>query len=97
MEPQSLGHLPVSSFRELCKFIDGNYIKDLSIFDVPLNHIIIVDNNPLSFRFQPENAIQSSTWMGQRDDLELKNRILPILFECLQSNDVRETIRSYRE
>ena len=39
----------------------GNYVKDLTKIDRDIENIIIVDNSPLSYMFQPENAIGCST------------------------------------
>jgi len=41
--------------------LQGNYVKDLTKIDRDINNIIIVDNSPLSYMFQPENAIGCST------------------------------------
>lgn len=41
--------------------VQGNYVKDLSKIDRDIEQTIIVDNSPLSYMFQPENAIGCST------------------------------------
>jgi Dullard-like phosphatase family protein len=75
-------------FREDCTFRDGYFVKDLSIFGAPLEHVLIVDNNPGSFFLHPQNAILSRTWEGDRTDTELMDYILPLLRECVPADDV---------
>ncbi|KAH0790811.1 NLI interacting factor-like phosphatase family protein [Histomonas meleagridis] len=79
-------------FREQCTFVEGLYIKDLSIFHAPLENIVIVDNNPCSFLNDPSNAILSVTWEGDQEDDELVSRILPLLQECKNASDVRNIL-----
>jgi TFIIF-interacting CTD phosphatase-like protein len=43
-----------------------------------INKVIIIDNSPHSFAFQPENAIPCDSWFDDMDDHELYD-LLPIL------------------
>lgn len=58
-------------FRESCVYYEGNYVKDLSLLDRDLKHSIIVDNSPNSYLFQPENAIDCSSFIDDPNDREL--------------------------
>lgn len=53
---------PYRLFRENCTVEGNSYIKDLSKLGRPLKDIIIIDNSPISYILQPENAIPISSW-----------------------------------
>ncbi|KIK94189.1 hypothetical protein PAXRUDRAFT_33653 [Paxillus rubicundulus Ve08.2h10] len=59
-------------YRESCYPYKGNYIKDLSRLGRPMSSIIIVDNIPLSYYFQPNNGIPVNTWTSDPTDMELE-------------------------
>jgi TFIIF-interacting CTD phosphatase-like protein len=59
----------------------------------PLESLIIVDNSPNSYQFQPENGIPILSWYDNKDDRELM-RFVPAL-KCLADarvEDVRPII-----
>ncbi|CAE7929639.1 Ctdsp1 [Symbiodinium sp. KB8] len=58
-------------FREACVYHQGSYVKDMSIMGRDIRRIIIVDNSPASFMFQPESALGCSSFVDQMDDKEL--------------------------
>jgi Dullard-like phosphatase family protein len=79
-------------FRDACLLHEGFLVKDLRIFNRPLEDIIIVDNNPASFLFHPRNGIVCRTWEGSLDDTELLRGVLPLLERCRTAADVRTVI-----
>lgn len=58
-------------FRESCVYHFGNFVKDLSRLGRPLKDIIIVDNSPYSYMFQPDNAIPILSWFDDANDRKL--------------------------
>ena len=46
-------------------------MKDLSRLGRDIKKVIIVDNSPNSYVFQPENAIQVTSWFDDQNDVEL--------------------------
>lgn len=64
-------------YREHCTMHPGTgfMVKDLSRLGRRLEHVIIIDNSPGSYYFQPENALPSLNWMRDRNDQELKDMI----------------------
>lgn len=60
--------------RQHCSFINGLFIKDLSIAinaDVKLENVIIVDNFVHSFALHPDHGIPIKPYYGQSEDKEL--------------------------
>ncbi|GBF92984.1 carboxy-terminal domain RNA polymerase II polypeptide A small phosphatase [Raphidocelis subcapitata] len=75
-------------FREACCPFEGNYVKDLLCLGRDLSGVIIVDNSPHSYVFQPDNAVPISTFIDDMEDQELLE-ILPQLLKVEAVDDVR--------
>lgn len=75
-------------YRESCLYRDGAYVKDLSVIDKPLERMVLVDNNPLSFLTHPENGVLVNNFYNDPDDTTLY-AVLDLLDELDQSRDVR--------
>lgn len=80
--------------RQHCKFFQGTFVKDLSIFNCQLSDIVIVDNSSCSYCLQPHNGIPVKTWTGDTSDSELLAMTLPFLLKCREYDDVRNYISS---
>ena len=79
-------------FRQHCKYEKGEYIKDLSKIGRPLQDVIIIDNNPMSYIFNIDNGIPILTWYENPNDDELK-KLIPLLKYLSKVDDVRTVIR----
>lgn len=66
-------------FREACTKQANGYIKDLSKLGRNLKDVIIIDNSPTCYSFQPHNAIPIKTWRDDPLDHELMD-LVPILY-----------------
>lgn len=76
-------------FRESCVIHGGAYVKDLSKLGRKMKNVIFIDNSPLSYAFQPRNAVPTTSWFDDPDCTEL-NDILPVLTGKLKEcEDVR--------
>lgn len=92
-----LDHGKVSSallFREHCTFHNGLFVKDMSRLGRNLEDVIIIDNSPTSFMFQPENALPSISWYDDKSDRELFE-FMPILEKLAYVNDVRDYMKHF--
>ena len=57
-----------------------------------MKDVIIVDNSPIAFMFQPENAIPCISWYDDMNDTEL-DRIATVLEKLAYEDDVRKIIK----
>ena len=80
-------------FREHCTFFNNAFVKDLTRLGRPMKDVIIVDNSPVAYLFQPENAIPAVNWYDDPTDTELP-RIANILEKMVHEEDVRKVIRT---
>lgn len=55
-------------FREHCTFYNGIFVKDMTQLGRRMQDIIIIDNSPSSYLFQPENALPILSWYDEKQD-----------------------------
>jgi RNA polymerase II subunit A small phosphatase-like protein len=75
-------------FREHCTFYNGIFVKDMAKLGRPLSDVIIIDNSPSSYLFQPENSFPCTSWYDDPNDRELMD-FVPFLEKLAKVNDVR--------
>jgi len=76
-------------YRESCTNSNGVFVKDLSRLGRPLESIIILDNNHVSFLFHPRNGILAEAFYDDKTDDYLQ-RITDDLIHLSTVPDVRE-------
>lgn len=79
-------------FRSDCTFAGNGFMKDLRKLGRDLKATVIIDNCPLSYALQPNNAIPITTWLGDRSDNQLKE-LIPVLSALAKVPDVRESLK----
>lgn len=87
LDPHNLVHLRL--YREHCVLIGGCYVKDISRLGRDLRRTFIIDNSPLSYVFQPENAIPITAFFTDENDREL-DKTLALLEQARHLKDVRK-------
>jgi len=75
-------------YRQHCTPLNGIYVKDLSLIGRDMKDIILVDNSPNSFLFQPENAYHIKNFFDDKSDRELM-RLAEFLDNIMKVSDVR--------
>ncbi len=80
-------------FREHCTFFNNAFVKDLTRLGRQMKDVIIVDNSPVAYLFQPENAMPAVSWYDDKSDTELL-RIANLLERIAQEDDVRKVVRT---
>jgi carboxy-terminal domain RNA polymerase II polypeptide A small phosphatase len=83
-------------YREHCTEHAGSYVKDLTLLGRSLNKVIIIDNSPAAYLFQPRNAIPCTTWVGDLTDNELP-QFLPLLQLLSVADDVYPILDAYHD
>lgn len=79
-------------YRNHCTLREGQgYIKDLTSVDKNLNHVIIVDNSPISYAWHESNAVTVEGWINDATDTDLLN-LIPLLRAMRYTTDVRTVL-----
>ncbi|CCH62805.1 hypothetical protein TBLA_0I01460 [Henningerozyma blattae CBS 6284] len=96
LEDSFNGNFQKRLYRNHCILRDGiGYIKDLSVLNTDnqstLNELILIDNSPISFAMNVDNAIQVQGWISDPTDTELLT-LLPFLESLRHTTDVRNIL-----
>ncbi|KAI1006728.1 hypothetical protein K3495_g1491 [Podosphaera aphanis] len=75
-------------YRQHCTFRNGAFIKDLSLVEPDLSKVMILDNSPLSYMLNQDNAIPIEGWINDPTDNNLLH-LIPLLESLQYVTDVR--------
>ncbi|GLC32954.1 hypothetical protein PLESTB_000387200 [Pleodorina starrii] len=79
---------------------DWPWVKDLSRLGRDLARVVIVDDNPLMFMYQPDNALHVAAYDPQltaHNDDVLEQVLDVLMHKVLIAEDVREVLRNMKE
>mmetsp|Transcript_930 Transcript_930/g.1697 ORF Transcript_930/g.1697 Transcript_930/m.1697 type:complete len:127 (-) Transcript_930:192-572(-) len=79
-------------FRKSCIERNGSYVKDLNRVAPSLERTVIVDNSPIAYSMNKENAVPVKPFYDDPDDRELLSCI-PFLIALSKLPDVRTLLR----
>ncbi len=88
------GYCTARLFREHCAFVNGVFVKDMSVLGRDQKDTILIDNSPTSYMLQPECGLPILSWYDDKNDSVLLDYI-PLLVEMAKLHDVREAIPKF--
>ena len=80
-------------YRQHCVHANGGYFKDLRALGRPMDHIVLVDNSPVSLAMNPSNGIPIKSWLKNPEDTQLRH-LFELVKELVFSD---ETVQSVLE
>ncbi|OVA13449.1 NLI interacting factor [Macleaya cordata] len=81
-------------YRDSCKEMDGRFVKDLSELGRDLKRVVLVDDNPNAYIFQPDNALPVRPFIDDLKDRELE-RVMKFFEVSDGFEDMRDAVKSY--
>jgi Dullard-like phosphatase family protein len=80
-------------YRAETKYESGVHVKDLAHLNRDMSRVILIDNDPAHFKYQPENSVQIPKWSDDPNDTALLD-LIPFLEELVHTDvaDVREEV-----
>lgn len=78
-------------YRDSCVFVDGKFVKDLRVLGGDLARTVILDDSPISYAFQVDNAVPIAPWRGDLTDDTLP-KVAAYLLTLSRESDVRRAL-----
>jgi len=79
-------------FRESCINKEGNFIKDLTLIKQDLTSTIIIDNSPIAYSHNKDNAVPIDNWLGDNPKDDALLNLIPFLNALRFTSDVRSIL-----
>lgn len=81
-------------FREHCAYVNGVFVKDMSVLGRNMKDTILIDNSPTSYMLQPECGLPILSWYDDMNDQVLSD-YLPLLIEMSKIDEIRDVIPKF--
>ena len=79
-------------YRSHCTRDDaGALVKDLAVLGRGRKRVVLVDNSPVAYSRNEDNAVPISTWYDEQGDTELRS-LIPLLLALRNVDDVRTVL-----
>jgi len=82
-------------YRQSCINKSGGYVKDLQVVCKDLSKVVIIDNSPVAYSINKENAIPIEDYVGMNHQDKALLQLIPLLEELRHSEDVRHVLKTY--
>jgi len=86
-------------YRDHTTFVNGEYVKDLSLVGRDLDKTIIVDNIPANFRLQKDNGIFIKSFYSHENNNDTSlYELIPVLKKIVENSpqDIRKELAKYK-
>jgi len=85
-------------YRDHTSFLNGDYVKDLSMIGRDMSRMLIVDNIPQNFRLQKDNGIFIKSFYSDNTSDTSLNELTNILKRLIQNSpsDIRKELSLYK-
>jgi len=80
-------------YREHCIIYRSFFLKDISIFNYPLEKILIIDNCLFSFAHYLTNGVLVTSYYNDDEDIDLLS-LIEFFKSCISSSDVRVEVEN---
>lgn len=84
--------------RDATHFVEGHHVKNLDKLNRNLENVVVIDWNPKSVKFHPENVFNIPRWIGNDDDktlTELSEFLMTVASSDVE--DIREVLKYYNK
>ncbi len=87
-------------YKDSTRFYKGKHVKDLAKLNRNLRHVVIVDDDPDAFQFQPENGIRIKPFVDPKDKSDrsldkLRKFLLALVMEGV-ADDIPAVLRQFQ-
>ncbi|XP_055381262.1 mitochondrial import inner membrane translocase subunit TIM50-C-like [Condylostylus longicornis] len=92
------GYIMYRLVRDATHFVDGHHVKNLDNLNRDLKRVIVIDWDPNTTKFHPQNAFSIARWHGNDNDTALFDLVSFLkTLATAEVDDVREVLEYYKQ